>query len=89
MAFLPDSQTCTVFINWARSVQNSTSHINIMKPKDFPFHPQIYLMPTLWNTVSKVKLYNFRLVRFFHSLHSMRLSLWKSHGYVVPAKHPQ
>ena len=41
------------------------------------------LMTTLWNTVGKVKLYNFRLVQLFQSLHSMRPSLWKSHGYVA------
>ena len=32
-------------------------------------------MPTLWNTVGKVKnikLYNIRLIRLFHSLHSMQ-----------------
>ena len=39
-----------------------------------------------WNAFGKVKitkLYNFRLVRLFHSLHSMRPSLWKSHGFVL------
>ena len=35
-------------------------------------------MPTLWNTVGKVKnikLYNFRLVQLFHSLHYVAISL--------------
>ena len=43
-------------------------------------------MPTHWNTVGKVKntkLYNFCLVRLFHSLHSIRPSLSKSRGNVA------
>ena len=44
-------------------------------------------MSTHWNTVSKVKLgiklYNFRLVWLFHSLHSIRPSLSKSRGNVA------
>ena len=43
-------------------------------------------MPTHLNTVGKVKntkLYNFCLIRLFHSLHSIRPSLWKSRGYVA------
>ena len=43
-------------------------------------------MPAHWNTVGKVKntkLYNFRLVRLFHSLHSIRPFLSKSRGNVA------
>ena len=43
-------------------------------------------MPTHWNALGKVKttkLYNFRLVRLFHPLHSMRLALSKSRGNVA------
>ena len=43
-------------------------------------------MPTHWNTVGKVKntkLYNFSLVRLFHSLHSIRPSPSKSRRNVA------
>ena len=39
--------------------------------------------------VKNIKLYNFRLVRLFHSLQSMRPSLWKSHEYVAMPYFPR